>query len=236
MKFKCGRRGVSFFLILLVMLAVSCEQDAYEKGEGPYSLMRADFVEAHANGQKEIDYFVTDDGETLWLTETMTAKWLTTADSIYRCVFYYNKVERDDNYLAQPYSVGLIPCASILEMEEVGGRMKTDPVRFESAWMSRSGKYLNLSLYLLTGTTEDEKALQRLAIVCDTVVSHANGIRTKHLLLYHDQGDVPEYYSTQAYISLLSKDIDADSVRISINTYKGMIEKSIAVKMPDGTR
>ena len=36
-----------FFLLLLALLFTSsCTQDAYDKGEGEYSLMRGDFAEA----------------------------------------------------------------------------------------------------------------------------------------------------------------------------------------------
>ncbi len=231
------RRPVRCWLFLplaLLLLAVcSCEQDAYEKGEGTYSLMRADFVEARSNAEKQIDCFVTDDGESLRLTENLTEKWVTTADSVYRCYLYYNKVKRDGSILAQPLSIGLVPCASLVNLAKVGGEMKTDPVRFESAWMSKSGKYLNLSLYLMTGTAEDEEAVHRLAIVCDTAIVHDNGSRTKCLVLYHDQGGVPEYYSTQAFVSLPTEAIDADSVSIRINTYKGVIEKCFSVSTGD---
>ena len=45
----------------------------------------------------------------------------------------------------------------------------TDPVGFESVWISKNHKYLNLTLVLKTGKTEDEKAVQTLAIVCDSI-------------------------------------------------------------------
>ena len=51
-----------FYLVALLLL-VSCTQDNYDKGEGEYSLMRADFVEAHVGSDKRVDYVVTDDGD-----------------------------------------------------------------------------------------------------------------------------------------------------------------------------
>jgi len=41
---------------------------------------------------------------------------------------------------------------------------------------------------------------------------------------------VPEYYSTQVYVSILTSAIPADSVRIKIPTYKGIVEKAFALK------
>ena len=61
-----------FYLIVIIISYFSflishssCTQDAYDKGEGKYSLMRADFVEAHANAEKKIDQIITDEGEQL---------------------------------------------------------------------------------------------------------------------------------------------------------------------------
>ena len=224
-----------FFRIIVIIIAhcsllviySSCTQDAYDKGEGKYSLMRADFVEAHTNGQKLIDFFTTDDGDMFSITKTFTAKWVTTADSTYRCVLYYNKVEEGSGkYSAEPVSIGQVPCPKVIPLAELEKPMKNDPVKFESAWMSKTGKYLNLSLYLMTGTTGDENASQTLHIIQDTIMTNPDATRTSYLRLYHDQGSIPEYYSTQVYASILTKQIEADSVRISINTYKGEITKS----------
>ena len=215
----------------LLITHSSCTQDAYEKGEGKYSLMRADFVEAHANGQKEIDLITTDDGNQYSVTKAFTTKWVTTADSTYRCILYYNKVEKGSgNYSAEPISIGQVSCPKVTPLSKLDKEMKTDPVKFESAWLSKTGKYLNLSFYLMTGTTDDEKASQTLHIVQDTIMTNSDATRTSHLRLYHDQAGIPEYYSTQVYVSILTSQIDADSVRISINTYKGPVTKSLVLR------
>ena len=212
-------------------LLTSCTQDAYEKGEGKYSLMRADFIEAHSNGQKAIDRITTDDGEQYSVSEPFTAKWVTSADSTYRCILYYNKVEDGSGmYVAEPISIGQVPCPKVIPLPELDKPMKTDPVKFESAWLSKTGKYLNLSLYLMTGTANDEDAIQTLHVVQDTIMTNPDATRTSHLRLYHDQGGIPEYYSAQVYASILTSQIDADSVNISINTYKGEVSKSFFIR------
>ena len=205
----------------------SCTQDGYEKGDGKYSNMRGDFVEAQVDAEKAIVFLTTDDGETLPLTQPYSAKWITRPDTVYRCMLYYNKVrEENGQYAAEPISIGEVPCPIITPLAELETAMKTDPVKFESAWMSRTGKYLNLSLVLMTGTQDDAEAVHRLIIVQDAILTNPDATRTCILRLYHDQGGVPEYYSAHAYASIITSQIPADSVRISINTYNGVVEKT----------
>jgi hypothetical protein len=207
-----------------------CTQDAYDKGEGRYSLMRADFVEANSNAQKEIERITTDDGDILSASKPFKAKFVNTPDSVYRCVLYYNKVKDGNSQdVFEPISIGQVACPKIIPLAELDKEMKTDPVKFESAWMSKSGKYINLSLYLMTGSSEDEEAKHTLRIVQDTIVTNPDATRTSYLRIYHDQGGVPEYYSTQVYLSIITPGIPADSVRIQIPTYKGMTEKSFSL-------
>ena len=220
-----------FGLICCIICMIGgCTQDAYDKGEGRYSLMRADFVEANSNAQKEIERITTDDGDILSASKPFKAKFVNTPDSVYRCVLYYNKVKDGNSQVVfEPISIGQVACPKIIPLAELDKEMKTDPVKFESAWMSKSGKYINLSLYLMTGSSEDEEAKHTLRIVQDTIVTNPDATRTSYLRIYHDQGGVPEYYSTQVYLSIITPGIPADSVRIQIPTYKGMTEKSFSL-------
>jgi hypothetical protein len=194
---------------------ISCTQDAYEKGEGEYSLLRGDFAEAVVNSNKQVAKIITDDGDEMLVTSPYTAKWIAKADTTYRCMLYYNKVEGK----AEVVSMGQVPCAAIVPLSKFEKDLKTDPVKFESTWMSKTGRYLNLSFQLKTGVTDDTAAVQSLAIVSDTLITHPDGKQIRSLILHHDQGNVPQYYSTQVYISIPTNRIDADSVRISINSY-----------------
>ena len=214
-------------LFILHFSLLSCTQDGYDKGDGIYSYLRGDFVEAVVGADKTLVSLTTDDGETLPLKQPYSAKWITRPDTVYRCMLYYNKVrEANGQYVADPISIGEVPCPIITPLAELETEMKTDPVKFESAWMGKTGKYLNLSLVLMTGTQDGEDATQRLVIVQDTILTNPDATRTCFLRLYHDQGGVPEYYSAQVYASILTSQIPADSVRISINTYKGVVEKA----------
>ena len=207
-------------LIVIITVLCSCSKDAYEKGEGKYSLMRGDFAEAIVNSSKQVTGIITDDGDEFTLTVPYTAKWVTTADTTYRCMLYYNKMADK----AEVLSMGQVPCVGIAPLSKFDHRLVTDPVKFESTWMSKSGRYLNLSLLLKTGVTDDSTAVQNLAIVSDTVITHPDNKRIRHLILHHDQANVPECYSTPVYISIPTQRIDADSVRISINSYSGEVE------------
>ena len=209
----------SFFLSLSSVLFSSCTQDAYEKGEGEYSLLRGDFAEAVVNSNKQVAKIITDDGDEMLVTSPYTAKWIAKADTTYRCMLYYNKVEGK----AEVVSMGQVPCAAIVPLSKFEKELKTDPVKFESTWMSKTGRYLNLSIQVKSGVTDDTTAVQSLAIVSDTLITHSDGKQIRNLILHHDQGNVPEYYSTQVYVSIPTNRIDADSVRISINSYDGEV-------------
>jgi hypothetical protein len=215
---------------LLSILHCSCTQDGYDKGEGQYSYLLGDFVEAKIGADKNIVSLMTDEGETLPLSKPYTAKWITRSDTVYRCMLYYNKVRDSKGQdVAEPISVGEVPCPVIIPLSELEVEMKTDPVKFESAWMSKTGKYINLSFALKTGTTEDDEAIHSLRVVQDTIKMNPDGTSTSYLRLYHDQGGVPDYYSTQVYASIITSEVLADSACITINTYKGIVTKTFQI-------
>lgn len=216
-------RRLFFSMISLMVVLVSCEQDSYEKGEGEYSLLRGDFCEISINNDLQATSAVTDDLDQMTLKEPYSAKWITKADTTYRCILYYNKVKTE----AEVVSIAQVPCLDIVPLNKFEDEVRTDPVNFESIWLSKSGKYLNLSFLLKTGVSEDTTAVQHLAFVADTLLVNPDNTRTLYLRLHHDQGDVPEYYSTQAYASLLTDKMPADSVRLTVNTYTGLIVKTL---------
>lgn len=203
--------------LLLLLLTPSCTTDVYDKGEGELSLMRAELVEAHANGDKLIDWCVTDEGERLVMTQPQKVSGVQTADSIYRVMLYYNKVEKGADIIA----AAIIPTLAPHRIKD----MKTDPVRFESMWMSTSRRYLNMGLYLKTGDNGNDKLHHVVGINLDTLIQYPDGKRTAHLAFYHDQGGLPEYYSQRSYISIPTDSIDADSIYLRVHTYQGITEK-----------
>ena len=144
-----------------------------------------------------------------------------------------NAITTDDGDLLplkELYSSQWISTADTVKpLKKFEGEVHTDPVKFESIWMSKTGKYLNLSLQLMIGQTDDTTAIHQLGLLSDTLIVNPNGKRTLHVFLNHDQGKVPEYYSTQVYMSVPASTLDADSVSFKINTYSGIVEKTLSI-------
>ena len=205
-------------VLLSLSLVVACTIDAYEKGEGIYSLMTAELVEAYVGNDKYVGQVETDQGEQLTLQQPYTAKWIQTADTTYRALLYYNKVRAGE---VEPINMSRV--GVLLLHDSIKGGMKTDPLYVESAWIAKNRRYLNLRLRLLTGSTDDETAQHSIGLLRDTIASTPSHLR---LQLYHDQGGCPEYYSFVTYASIPLVDIKADTITLFINTYDGVVRRS----------
>ena len=209
-------------LALLMVLFLLCETESYETGDGKYSYLRADFVEAHTSAEKEVDYAVNDDGETLVLTPHANASWATVADSLYRALLYYNR-EKDANVPISMVRVSVLKARENVPSDSI----KTDPVTFESSWMSANGKYLNLCFYVKTGKTDDEDAVQYIGLICDSVTS-----TSVYLRLFHDQSTIPEYYSAHVYASVpITEDYKGKDLHLALQTYVG--ERNLTYVIPN---
>lgn len=219
------RRLLAFVLCaaMVAMLLPSCEIDSYEKGEGEYSLMTADFVEATIDRDRQVAQAVTDGGEHLTMIKPMTASWINKGDTTYRALLYYRAL---GNGAAE--GVGLSRVAVLLPVpaDSVKGAVKTDPLHLESIWMSKNGKYLNMRLRLLTGTPDDEDARHMIGLVADSTAATAHAT----LQLYHDRSGRPEYYSTTTYASLPMSIVKADTLTIRVNTYDGPVTHTFALR------
>lgn len=211
-----------------VIMLGSCEQETYDTGTGDLSLTRGDLLEAHADNNKTIVAVTTDSDEQLILTNPYNAKWVTTADSTYRVMAYYDKTGEG---AARLVSMRMVPTLIPVAIEDIE-TPKTDPIRFESLWVSDNRKYVNIGFYIMTGTPDDDaKAVQTLGAMYERVTIHNNGTTTAKITIYHDQGGVPEYYSTRYYASLpVSTLHDADSLTLVINSYKGRIVKTCSLR------
>lgn len=203
--------------VLFLISETSCTQDAYEKGEGDYSQMTAEMADGYTSSEKKVTRFVTDDGEELTVATPFTSKAMPKADTVYRAVFYYNKTGQQ----AEVKGLNAVGVARPRLIDT----LKTDPVHLESVWMGKSRRYINLSVYVMLGTTDDETAKQMFGCSRDTLVHNDDSTRTLRLTLFHDQNDVPQYYSQRTYLSIPTEDMDADSVELTVNTYKGTVVK-----------
>ncbi|MCD8290448.1 MAG: NigD-like protein [Prevotella sp.] len=221
--------------IPLLFFIFSCSTDGYDTGDGPLSNMRADFVEAQTNSFAYINKIETDDGETLSLTKSPSALWASKPDTVYRALLYYNKVlSSSGSYQAEPITISQIPVPTIHDISDLEEGIITDPVTFSSAWKSKNGKYINLDLYLKLGSSDDTSNQQLLGIVYNGSQLTDNGNKHINLRLYHSQNGVPEYYSSETYLSIPITSIpdslsEGDEVEITINTYDGEITKSFVI-------
>lgn len=222
--------------IFIIVVFLSCTTDAYDKGEGEYSLMEAELADVHIDGKGHADYFVTDDDERLTVAKTFSNSWMSKTDTTYRAIVYFSRATAN----GREYSSSNSPTAEIVSANRVGviipkrlkktENMKADPVRFESIWMSNSYRYLNVSLYLLCGSTNDKDAIHILGCVADTLITHEDSTRTAYATLYHDQNGQPEYYSQRTYVSIPLDSIPADTLHLTINTYNGPLIKKVKIK------
>ena len=163
--------SASCLLWMLCMLA-ACEQENYDKGDGKYSRLVTAFVEAPTNQERQVVYVDTDEGERLALNAPYTAKWLLKADTTYRAVLYYYEEEKE---AVRPYMLASLSTATVLPVDSFKKGVKTDPVKFESAWVSKTKKYLNTGIYLKMGTSDNADARHIIGIVRDTIMLQADG-------------------------------------------------------------
>ncbi len=218
------------FIIISVLVAFTlfCFKDEnYDSGDGKYSYIKADFVEAHTISAKEINYVKTDDGDSLVLSPHVSADWAAKSDSDYRALlYYYNNV---DNNTTTAYSISRVPVVAYHPLSDFK-EIHTDPVNFESAWVSTNSKYLNIGFYVKTGQQDASTNSQTISIINDGLVSKSDGTHELCLRMYHDQNGVPEYYSTKGYISIPIANLPKGYIiHLSINTYNGMITKDFTI-------
>ena len=76
-----------------------------------------------------------------------------------------------------------------------------------------------------SGHIDDEEGTHAIGVVQDTVLINNDQTRTAYYRFLHDQGDTPEFYTTRHYVSILLPEERPDSVRLSVNTYHGVVER-----------
>ena len=217
---------IPFCLLLSPFFLYACTTDAYEKGTGKYSQMLADMAEVTVNDQKQATSFVTDDGDRYMLIPTVTAQWIQTSDTIYRAIIYYTpKSEK----MAEAVALGSVPTLRPREHWRFQN-LPQDPIGMESVWVSRSGKYINMGLLVKSGQTEAEDQKHTLGLAQDTIIKYPDQRCTAVYRLLHDQGGVPEYYTDRRYVSILLPDDRPDTVILSVQSYDGLLTKTLVVK------
>lgn len=230
---KSLRKTANAFASMALLTAVmtACSGETYDTGDGSLSYLRADFVEAFTDGKAVVAEASTDEGRKLILSPAITASWIQTTDSVYRALLYYNDVEENSSasVVVKPMAIANVLVPNV--ENGIAGQLRypTDPVTLDTWWLSASLRYINLGLYVKTGSTDENTGKQSVGLVYSGSKTRSDGIRQHTVRLIHGQNGVPEYYSTQVYVSvplyrlpfILAK---GDAVELKVNTYGG--EKS----------
>ena len=209
--------GVAFVLVLAMLTTFSaCETNSYETGDGTNSYLKAHFAEAHTATNGTLAFAVTDEGDTLRFPPNTSNKTLTKPDSVYRVLYYYDQRGANVN----PRSIVPIPVVSLSDSTT----WPTDPVTFESAWVSKNRKYFNIGFALKVGRTDEPDRRQRIGVVRDSFVTTAVGEHILYMHLAHSQNGVPQYYSQRVYISVPIKKLPANTRFVfRVKDYQRMI-------------
>lgn len=218
-------------LLAATLAATGCKHNSYDSGDGELSYMRADFTEAHTIASKQLDYAMTDEGEKVVFASRYGCEWATKVDTTYRALIYYNKVDGSNE--ASVVAVSNVPVLrfSTAASDNAIQNKRMDPVVFESAWLSKNGKWLNIGFAIKTGKADTPDETQRIGCFCDEVKTLENGSKKYHLSLYHAQNSVPEYYSSRMFASIPTEGMnEGDKIELQIMSYNGMITKEFSVQ------
>lgn len=204
-------------LLLMALIGMaSCQNEGYDTGDSEYSYITAELALLHTNSNKAVAYATLDDGSSLQFASKFTTKWTDKADTVYRALLYYDKA-LDGSTTVKARGVTQVPVIGVVKQEDVKN-MCTDPLDIESVWMAKNKTFINLSLLLKSGTTASDNQ-QSIGLV---ELSRSVNRKRVVLQVYHDQGNVPQYYTVQQYASIDLKKLDANIVEIQANTYNGV--------------
>lgn len=212
-------------LVGLLFFSTSCSNTSYEEGDSKLSYLRTDFADATTDSQGRLSAATTDDGVSLTFTRPMQTSWSNAADSLCRVLLNYNMYANGaDSNVVEPLAAKIVYTLQPAK-PSVQTQAATDPVSLVSAWKSKNGNYVNLRLGLKTGKASGDDQRQSIGLALDSTVT-SDGSTTYCLRFLHSQGDVPEYYTTDAYVSIPIKQMTTGSkVRLSLNTYNGWVTR-----------
>lgn len=229
----------SLAAIAFPIALTACTSEAYDSGDGTNSYLTADLVLLRTAPDKSVRSVQLDDGRELRLSNPFAKDWIERPDTVYRALLYYDQmsVRSDAAVGTNPNSIPVVRARSVLPVPVLRisaaadvDNILTDPVGFESMWVSKNGSYLNLSLLLKSGKADGDTSLHTLGVVSNGTTTDADGHLTLHLTLYHDQGGVPAYYTVQQYVSIPTQLLEeADTVELTLNTYNGKKVVKVAV-------
>ncbi|MBR6926527.1 MAG: hypothetical protein IKH52_04885 [Bacteroidaceae bacterium] len=205
----------TFLLFISCLLIFACSDDDGEIA--PAYITTLAEIQTDGNGRPKT--LIPDAAGVRTITSTHKAL---TPDSIYRVQVraLYDGEER-----AHLYQIANV--VSPMPRAFSKDKRKYHPVELLSLWSS--GRYINMRLALHTATEP-----HAFAFVEEGIDQLNDGTRRLRLHLYHDQGNNPEYYTRETYISCpiyrygesstpQEKLLTAgrDSIVFTVTTYKG---------------
>lgn len=207
----------------MLSLLASCTSERYDSGDGSNSYLTAELALVNTSADGSVRSATLDDGAVVTFSNPFIVDWAQKPDTAYRALVYYDRTSDDmANVPMKARSVVSVPVLAAVDASRVQN-IRTDALGIESVWLSANGRYVNLSLLLKAGKTSGDDAVQTVGIVSYGVQTASDGSRTLRLTLYHDQGNVPEYYTVQRYVSIDSNLFkDADHAELTVNTYNGV--------------
>ena len=211
--------------LMLGLLAAACTHEGYESGNGKYSFLKAEFVEAHTIRAQQMDYAVTDNDERVAFEPYAEAAWATKADTLYRALVYYNRPEEGQ---ATPVQVVKVLVIKPLKSNRPD-TLRTDPIAFQSLWKSQNERYINIGFSVKTGRKQaDEDTFHTMGMRLDSITYAPSGRRQVYITVLHSQNDIPEYYSIEGYMSLpLTEEDRRSTFHFTLNTYKGVVKRVV---------
>lgn len=230
------RFALAAALCCLLLLPTSCKQDNYDSGEGQLSMLTADFAELQVEGDTLVRSLTTDDDRHLTLTQPQRLSWTSRPDTTYRALAYY-KLSHGNDLQVEPYAFSQVSVGRPLRPERFTQGVRQDPMSVESVWISKNRRWLNLSLLLKVGATQQQQSGHILGLVRDTLLCRpvaegsADSVRTLCLRLHHEQNGVPEHYTQRFYVSMPFASLEgADTLRLSFHAYEGQVVKTLPLK------
>lgn len=212
-------------LVGLLFFSPSCSNTSYEEGDSRLSYLRTDLVDAITDNEARLSSATTDDDVSLTFTQPLQTGWKSSPDSLCRVLLNYNMYANGvDSNVVEPLAARMVYTLQPAKPSSQA-LAATDPVSLVSAWKSKNGNYLNLCVGLKTGKASGDDQRQSIGVAIDSTV--VNGKTTTYCLRFlHSQGGVPEYYTTDTYISIPIKQMTTGSkVRLSLNTYNGWVTR-----------
>lgn len=209
-------------IIMIGILLAGCQQEPYDSGDTSLSYLNAEMVNIRVENAF-VKSITNDEGISLPLPASLQqGSQSLPSDTTMRMMMYYVLDDAKEMKIVKSYIVGVVRPVELWSEDSYN----TDPVTLTSAWMSPNGSFLNLSLGVKTGKTDDPSAHQTINVALDSIVVNEQGQRTRYLTLAHDQSIVPEFFTTNVYISIPTDDYPSgEALVIDINTYGGKVRK-----------